>query len=347
MKLTTAQAMVAGQTGTIALNGDIEMVGGTASADAIITAVNTTAVFGNGGADNIVLNGDADTETEVFLVGKYQEVVAVGDGDYSITIEQGDYSVINAASVSEEGSVKAFVYGEKLFDNGPKFIPFTAAKSVTIYGSAGDDEFRIAGDNVKLYGYAGDDTFYVAGSNALIYGGKGDDYVEIRDLNGEVSTKNFIYGENGDDAVNASRTSGTNYIYGGAGNDLLIGGAAVDYIYGQKGNDILLGLDGADYLYGEAGDDLIIASMASRIDRSRDQEARMYEIWNVWNDEEVEDKESAIHNLAGHRSLADDAKDTINPGVGTDMVYLNSKNDGDLVIGAAEFVVDGPDADED
>jgi hypothetical protein len=49
--------------------------------------------------------------------------------------------------------------------------------------------------------------------------------------------------------------AGPDFLYGGGGNDLLIGEEAQDYLYGGKGNDDLSGDDGNDHLFGEGGTD--------------------------------------------------------------------------------------------
>jgi hypothetical protein len=68
-----------------------------------------------------------------------------------------------------------------------------------------------------------------------------------------------IHGQAGHDVIalgNNFRLSAT--IYGGAGNDVLIGGRADDVIFGGDGHDVLLGLLGNDLLDGEDGRDVEI-----------------------------------------------------------------------------------------
>jgi Ca2+-binding RTX toxin-like protein len=48
------------------------------------------------------------------------------------------------------------------------------------------------------------------------------------------------------------------YVYGGAGNDTLLGGAENDYFYGYGGNDSLVGGEGNDGLSGGAGVDTLV-----------------------------------------------------------------------------------------
>ena len=57
----------------------------------------------------------------------------------------------------------------------------------------------------------------------------------------------------GNDLVSLSGVSRSSEIYGGDGNDLLIGGRAADRIFGDNGRDVLVGNGGADTLDGGSG----------------------------------------------------------------------------------------------
>jgi Ca2+-binding RTX toxin-like protein len=50
-----------------------------------------------------------------------------------------------------------------------------------------------------------------------------------------------------------------NMLYGGFGNDVLMGHQGDDFLFGQDGNDTLLGAGGNDHLFGGRGNDLLIA----------------------------------------------------------------------------------------
>ncbi|GAB5404744.1 MAG: hypothetical protein Aurels2KO_29750 [Aureliella sp.] len=62
-----------------------------------------------------------------------------------------------------------------------------------------------------------------------------------------------LYGGDGDDTLLGGDT--VNHLYGGEGHDTLLGGNASDQLYGEAGNDRLSGGGGVDALYGGAGDD--------------------------------------------------------------------------------------------
>ncbi|MBJ7264751.1 MAG: type I secretion C-terminal target domain-containing protein, partial [Burkholderiaceae bacterium] len=71
-----------------------------------------------------------------------------------------------------------------------------------------------------------------------------------------------LYGGKGDDIILGQGGNDTLYgdegndiLYGGAGNDTLYGGTGNDTLYGGSGNDILVGGKGNDTLYGGSGSD--------------------------------------------------------------------------------------------
>ena len=69
-----------------------------------------------------------------------------------------------------------------------------------------------------------------------------------------------IFGLGGNDALSLNETNGAlpqANIFGGAGDDTLIGGSAADMLFGQGGNDSLLGRGGADLLFGGADNDIL------------------------------------------------------------------------------------------
>lgn len=54
----------------------------------------------------------------------------------------------------------------------------------------------------------------------------------------QISSKNIIKGEDGNDTIDGG--DGNDTLYGGAGDDILRGGAGQDHLYGNEGNDTYL-----------------------------------------------------------------------------------------------------------
>jgi Ca2+-binding RTX toxin-like protein len=65
-----------------------------------------------------------------------------------------------------------------------------------------------------------------------------------------------VYGGSGDDVLVGSDDA--DVLYGGGGNDVLVGGGGNDSLYGQAGSDLLVGGTGADVLVGGTGSDILL-----------------------------------------------------------------------------------------
>src|SRR5262245_5958783 len=88
----------------------------------------------------------------------------------------------------------------------------------------------------------------------VVYGQAGDDIIKLQAavINGKtvhVTTPAFLFGDGGNDTLDASGSSANNVLEGGAGNDTLRGGS---------GRDLLIGGLGADILHGGGGDNILI-----------------------------------------------------------------------------------------
>lgn len=138
-----------------------------------------------------------------------------------------------------------------------------------LFGEAGNDRLHGGAGDDTLFGYAGKDKLYGdAGSDRLwgdqddsnvsadvIMGGTGDDWVFYDYMK---SIRVDLDGQSGDDGrPGEGDTVGSDVenLYGGFGNDVLIGNASSNYIHGGPGNDTIRGLGGNDTLYGSSGKD--------------------------------------------------------------------------------------------
>lgn len=118
--------------------------------------------------------------------------------------------------------------------NEPGLVPASAGleclgQTVTIAGTAGDDELSGTEDKDVIHGFAGDDVIHALGGDDVVCGGDGIDEIWL--------------------------DSGEDTAYGGDGGDTIHGGSEVDSIHGEQGPDTIFGEGAGDQLYGEEGKD--------------------------------------------------------------------------------------------
>ena len=159
-----------------------------------------------------------------------------------------------------------------------------------IIGGPGDDTiFGYQGFNA-LAGEEGNDTIRGGSDQDLIAGGNGDDLIygaqESDNLYGGLG-KDTIFGGAGDDVVMSNddflgthengfqdldlhpgqfapltpsfnEDTAGGRMFGGTGNDIIIGSNRWDRMQGGAGDDLLLGMEGRDWMRGGTGNDIIL-----------------------------------------------------------------------------------------
>lgn len=73
----------------------------------------------------------------------------------------------------------------------------------------------------------------------------------------------MIKGLDGNDRIDAFAMNLSCTMYGGSGDDFIIGSGVTDVIFGEKGNDRLFGKYGNDVLYGGEGNDLLFGNQGT------------------------------------------------------------------------------------
>lgn len=91
----------------------------------------------------------------------------------------------------------------------------------------------------------------------VVNAGGGDDFVRIAGVHSEFDGSIRINGQRGQDHLRASHVDAAIAMYGGAGNDKLIGGNQGDRLFGGGGKDRIMGGAGDDTLCGGRGDDRV------------------------------------------------------------------------------------------
>jgi Ca2+-binding RTX toxin-like protein len=130
-------------------------------------------------------------------------------------------------------------------------------------GLGGNDSIIGGGGADQLDGGLGDDWLYVDSADTLIQGSLGFDRMIVQGSGAVVidlaaAGIEAAYGSTGGDTLNGASTSVALFLDGGAGNDQLTGGSAVDVLVGGAGADALNGGGGDDWLYTDAADTSII-----------------------------------------------------------------------------------------
>ncbi len=216
------------------------------------------SINSNSGQITVSDRDDLDFESNP----NFQLQVTVSDGTVTSTKQA---IAINLNDVSEK-TIYGTSSGNRL--NG-------STTDDTIYGYEGSDYLYGNNGNDRLIGGVGSDYLYGGGGDDILDGGDGIDSLrESGDVNFTLTNTQLV-GLGSDSFSNIERvtltggisnntldassfTISTVYLYGGNGNDSLLGGSNKDYLYGQNDSDRLIGNAGNDYLYGGAGDDILI-----------------------------------------------------------------------------------------
>jgi Ca2+-binding RTX toxin-like protein len=254
-------------------------------------ATHVLTIQGTAGADAItvdVANGKVNvTDNGVkssFVKANVAKIVAFGKaGNDSIKLTPNVFipAELHSGPVSDPN-------GEDLQGGSGNDLIFLDDAFAEGRGGAGNDAFVVFGDNNFVYGDAGNDTVRLAGEatysgeNAF-RGGPGVDAIDYGGLttpvllqNGDAGTYALLDGvptpvlevDRLYDFENFAGGQGDDYLYGGAGanvlkgnggNDNIKGRAGDDKAYGGAGADALFGDDGNDYLQGDAGNDFLSA----------------------------------------------------------------------------------------
>lgn len=131
--------------------------------------------------------------------------------------------------------------------------------AATIVGTPGDDQIRGTNGDDVIVAREGNDTILAMDGDDIVCAGKGDDVV------GGGQGFDIIFGAQGDDELFAAignqpedraDTRGSR-IFGGSGDDTIVGSNRWDRMQGGPGEDLLFGYEGRDWIRGGADTDAI------------------------------------------------------------------------------------------
>lgn len=217
-------------------------------------------------------------------------------------------------------------------------VIFGQGGSDTLYGDAGDD---------RLYGGIATDT-----NNNGIFGevyidGNGNEVHETANLHysDTANAAVTIYGGSGNDYIVGARKQDT--LYGGADNDTIIGSVAKDYIYGDdansalEGNDLLFGQGGGDFIYGGKGDDKINGGSGhDRLYGGNNTDVLMGEsgndkLYGDYGDDVISGGEGNDYIKGGANNdwiMGNEGTDTLFGGSGADVFYFREPDGSDTIM---------------
>jgi VCBS repeat-containing protein len=189
--------------------------------------------------------GDGTTQTVSGPSGQQVDHVFVSSGTYLVSVYATD----------KDGGVSSIAQQQ---------ISITVVEmqggNLVVGGTAGNDSINLkvantsGGVKVTINGSV-QGTFTPSGQ-ILVYAQAGTDTVKFETakfsgVTRYLQTPAVVYGDAGNDTLDARGSSANNVLVGGAGNDI---------IYGGLGRDILLGGLGADTLRGGQGEDLLVGT---------------------------------------------------------------------------------------
>jgi Ca2+-binding RTX toxin-like protein len=120
------------------------------------------------------------------------------------------------------------------------------------------EQVRATGGSDTLIGGNGNELLRGNGGSDYIDGGNGSDIADYsNNTSGQGVSVNLIDGRANDSLGGTDTLSNIEYVFGGAGNDIIIGGNGAGSLLGNAGDDRLVGGDSTDTIYGGSGADSI------------------------------------------------------------------------------------------
>ncbi|MGN6136486.1 MAG: dockerin type I domain-containing protein, partial [Aureliella sp.] len=208
--------------------------------------------------DNLIINGTAADDTTIV------QPTGSGTGTFaSDASPQMFFRSFDALTVNPGAGGFDLVQIE-----GPAG-PDTVTSDATTITLGGAVTLGAGIDQLNLHTFDGNDSvdldLAIAGLKKVIDLGAGNDSANLLGLAIDPADPT-IYGGDGDDVIIGSPNP--DLIFGGTGNDTLIGAGGVDQLYGQEGNDVLGNPSAAangvaddpgnDFFYGGAGSDTFV-----------------------------------------------------------------------------------------
>jgi Ca2+-binding RTX toxin-like protein len=186
-------------------------------------------------------------------------------------------------------------------------LPPIDATSQTSLADATSIPLQAAPGGVEQLASSGAITAQASNGVLTVFGGSADNTITLsRDVAGKilvnggaVTVSGFtptvanisliqVFGSGGNDNITLNESVGAlpaANLFGGDGNDTLVGGSGRDLLFGQAGNDQLLGKGGSDLLFGGADNDALTGGDAD--DQAFGESGNDRMIWNPGDDTDL------------------------------------------------------------
>jgi hypothetical protein len=255
---TNSNGLTATVTFTLTVNNVAPTAGVSGPSDGVrgqvrtftLTANDPSSVDQAAGFTFAIAWGDGTTQTVSGPSGTTVSHVYTASGTYTVQVTATDKDGGTSAAATQKDTITAVA-----LETDPTDPSKTA---LFVGGTTGADTIVIKPTdangtlNVKI-GATSLGNFKPSG-HIIVYGQAGDDTIKLQtaSINGKtvyVTAPAFLFGDDGNDTLDASGSSANNVLEGGAGNDTLKAG---------RGRNLLIGGTGADVLQGNSGDDILI-----------------------------------------------------------------------------------------
>ena len=267
-------------------------------------------------------DGLFDDETPIVIAGTHMDFDPSETINFPLSAE-GNYKVVFTAGFGSESATDEayFSVGATHLDEvtGVLSVGASAGGSTIVIGAPATSGFSLLSTGGVSVDVDGVSTSLSNVAQIVVYGSAGNDVVLV---DSAVTTPVWVFGGEGNDII-----------VGGSGDDLIVGGGGVDIILGGAGRDILIGGRGNDIISGNGGDDILIAGY-TKFDTDLSKLATIASIWSgadslanrlasLRNDLLVTNSANPLANTV----FDDDALDILTGDGGTDWYFANLVRD--------------------